>query len=119
MTTYDTANGKFATQRNADEFYANFTSDTVHLRFSGFHKTGTFACGQRAKPNDDYAVQTNLDLWVVKGGLTQYLGVKPGSACSITVTRLDADSIQGTYTAKLYADATKFVQISGAFHATK
>ena len=130
-TTYtlDTS-GKFAGQRNDDEFFANFDGkadfgsmyggDTVSLRFGGLNRKGTFKCGDKAKPDDDYAVPTSLELWTfvnAKSALTQYRSNVEGSTCSITVTKLDATSIEGTYTAKLNADATRSVSISGGFHA--
>jgi hypothetical protein len=123
---YEATTPGFAGQRNGDEFFANFDgatpgkAATLGLRFGGFNRAGAFPCGARAKPNDDYAVQTSLELWVgvnAKGSLAMYRGSAPMSSCTVTVTKLDATVIEGRYVGMLYSDATHQIAISGEFRA--
>ena len=125
---YEATTPGFAGQRNGDEFFANFDGETASkaatlgLRFGGLNRVGAFACGVRAKPNDDYAVPTSLELWVAvnaKGSLTMYRGSTAMGSCTVTVTKLDPTVIEGRYVGTLYADATKKISISGEFRAPK
>ncbi len=112
-----------APQRNDDELFANFhgtngATGGLDLRFAGLNRIGTFKCGDKAKPNDDYAAVTALEFWVsdttTAPNLTQYRGSSPNGSCTVTVTAISKTLVEGRYSGELAAGTDK-ITISGEF----
>jgi hypothetical protein len=97
--------------------YEGHTADnhTQRLTIDGLKSTGTFACGQEGAAGEP-KVQLVLGSW------QHYDGPPAGGSCSITVTTLSTDLVEGTYTGDLwnvYSTQHSVMSVTGHFRAPR